>query len=95
MSAKMRVAILGGKNDRLSSCPSECFHCSCLGLGSDCGSYGHEEADKKVSLGPDSSPTQHRTYPKVAADPNMYCPSVRIMPLGPGPKRIILVAPAM
>jgi len=32
-------------------------------------------------------------YPKVAADPIMYWPSVRIIPLGPGPKRTMLVNP--
>jgi len=31
--------------------------------------------------------------PKVAADPAMYCPKVRIIPLGPGPNLMILVAP--
>jgi hypothetical protein len=34
-------------------------------------------------------------YPKVAAEPTMYWPRVLIMPLGPGPKRIMLVAPKM
>jgi hypothetical protein len=34
------------------------------------------------------------TYPNVAADPIIYCPSVRSMPLGPGPKRTMLVKPA-
>jgi hypothetical protein len=32
-------------------------------------------------------------YPNVAAEPAMYCPSVRIIPLGPGPNRMMLVAP--
>jgi hypothetical protein len=32
-------------------------------------------------------------YPKVAADPAMYCPSVLIIPLGPGPNLIMFVAP--
>jgi hypothetical protein len=35
------------------------------------------------------------TYPNVAAEPIIYCPSVRNMPLGPGPYRIIFVAPKM
>lgn len=33
--------------------------------------------------------------PKVAADPIIYCPSVRSIPLGPGPKRTMLVKPKM
>jgi hypothetical protein len=33
--------------------------------------------------------------PKVAADPIMYWPSVRSIPLGPGPKRTMLVNPKM
>ncbi|EAT92346.2 hypothetical protein SNOG_00851 [Parastagonospora nodorum SN15] len=33
--------------------------------------------------------------PKVAADPIMYCPNVRSIPFGPGPKRTILVKPNM
>lgn len=32
-------------------------------------------------------------YPNVAAEPAIYCPKVRIMPFGPGPKRIMFVAP--
>jgi hypothetical protein len=32
-------------------------------------------------------------YPKVAAEPAMYCPNVRIIPLGPGPNRMMFVAP--
>lgn len=34
-------------------------------------------------------------YPKVAADPSMYCPNVRIMPCGPGPYLMMFVAPKM
>jgi hypothetical protein len=34
------------------------------------------------------------TDPNVAADPAMYCPSVRIIPLGPGPNLMMFVAPA-
>lgn len=34
-------------------------------------------------------------YPNVAAEPTMYCPRVRSMPFGPGPKRTIFVAPKM
>jgi hypothetical protein len=34
-------------------------------------------------------------YPKVAADPIMYCPSVRSIPFGPGPKRTMLVKPGL
>jgi hypothetical protein len=33
------------------------------------------------------------TYPNVAAEPAMYCPKVRIIPLGPGPNRMMFVAP--
>jgi hypothetical protein len=94
MSAKMWISILGGKNDRSSPCSNECFHCSCLSLGSDCGSDRHEKADEKGSAWLLRDNTE-RTHPKVAADPIIYCPSVRIMPLGPGPKRIMLVAPVM
>ncbi len=32
-------------------------------------------------------------YPNVAAEPAMYCPRVRSMPFGPGPKRTMLVKP--
>jgi hypothetical protein len=32
-------------------------------------------------------------YPKVAAEPIMYCPNVRSIPFGPGPKRTMLVNP--
>jgi hypothetical protein len=35
------------------------------------------------------------SYPNVAADPSIYCPNVRIMPLAPGPYRMMLVAPKM
>lgn len=35
------------------------------------------------------------TYPNVAAEPIMYCPSVRNMPFGPGPYRMMFVAPKM
>jgi hypothetical protein len=35
------------------------------------------------------------TYPKVAADPIIYWPSVRSIPFGPGPKRTMLVNPEM
>ncbi|EMC98535.1 hypothetical protein BAUCODRAFT_58824, partial [Baudoinia panamericana UAMH 10762] len=34
-------------------------------------------------------------HPNVAAEPSMYCPSVRSMPFGPGPYRMIFVAPKM
>lgn len=33
------------------------------------------------------------TYPNVVADPIIYCPSVRSIPLGPGPKRTMFVNP--
>lgn len=36
-----------------------------------------------------------KTHPKVAADPAMYCPRVRSMPFGPGPKRTMLVKPGL
>lgn len=32
-------------------------------------------------------------YPNVAAEPAIYCPSVRIIPLGPGPYRTMFVNP--
>jgi len=35
------------------------------------------------------------THPKVADDATIYCPRVLSMPFGPGPKRIIFVAPKM
>ena len=34
-------------------------------------------------------------YPNVAADPIMYCPSVRSMPFGPGPNRTMFVKPGL
>lgn len=34
-----------------------------------------------------------RAYPNVAPDPSMYCPSVRITPLGPAPYRMMLTEP--
>jgi hypothetical protein len=34
-------------------------------------------------------------YPNVAAEPIMYCPSVRSIPFGPGPKRTMLVNPGL
>jgi hypothetical protein len=37
----------------------------------------------------------NHAYPKVAADPIMYWPSVRSIPLGPGPKRTMLVNPTI
>lgn len=33
------------------------------------------------------------THPKVADDATIYCPRVLSMPFGPGPKRIMFVAP--
>jgi len=38
---------------------------------------------------------QIRTYPKVAAEPTMYCPKLRITPLGPGPCFTIEYPPKM
>ena len=35
------------------------------------------------------------TYPNVAAEPAIYCPNVLIKPFGPGPNRMIFVAPKM
>ena len=39
--------------------------------------------------------TELFAYPNVAADPSIYWPSVLSMPLGPGPKRMMFVAPKM
>jgi hypothetical protein len=74
----------------------------CPGLGghrgavcSDCCSNSHEEAvQASISL---VCPLRwlSRAYPNVAAEPIMYCPSVRSMPFGPGPKRKMLVKPNM
>jgi hypothetical protein len=57
----------------------------------DRGTNGHEEAVASVSvcMWGDS----RGAYPKVAAEPAMYCPRVRSIPLGPGPKRTMLVNP--
>lgn len=38
---------------------------------------------------------QRYTHPNVAADPSMYWPNVRSIPFGPGPYRIMFVAPNM
>lgn len=38
-------------------------------------------------------PPQLAAYPKVAPEPSIYWPRVRITPFGPAPKRIMLVAP--
>lgn len=63
-------------------------------FGADGGADGHEEAVEVVSAC-SFRMTPYRTYPKVAAEPSMYWPRVLIMPLGPGPKRMMLVAPKM
>lgn len=34
-------------------------------------------------------------HPNVAAEPAMYCPRVRSMPFGPGPKRTMFVKPGV
>lgn len=36
---------------------------------------------------------QTQAYPKVAAEPNMYCPNVLMTPLGPAPNLMILKPP--
>jgi len=58
---------------------------------SDCGTDGHEEATNDCQRLYDT--TWRGAYPKVAADPIMYCPNVRSIPFGPGPKRTMLVKP--
>lgn len=63
-------------------------------FGADGCADGHEEAVENVSAC-DYRQAFHTAYPKVAAEPSMYWPSVLIMPLGPGPKRMMLVAPKM
>lgn len=67
-------------------------------LGGDGGAFGadgcansHEEtANGLVSHGHGADVS---AYPKVAAEPSMYCPNVRSIPFGPGPKRTMLVKP--
>lgn len=55
------------------------------------GADGHKEAAHN-SISP-CLPGRAATYPNVAADPIMYCPKVRSIPLGPGPKRTMFVKP--
>jgi hypothetical protein len=70
------------------------------GVGPNNAADGHEEAGRKVSshrsgdfclvcLGED------QTYPKVAPEPSMYCPSVLMMPFGPAPYLKMLTVPAL
>lgn len=76
-------------------------HVCCLeGFGEDRGavcpyrrSNAHEEAVNRLALC--HVFRRHLPYPKVAEEPSIYCPSVRIMPFGPGPYLIIFVAPKM
>jgi hypothetical protein len=58
---------------------------------SDGGTNSHEEAGSIRQHTLES--VAREAYPKVAADPIMYCPSVRSIPLGPGPKRTMFVKP--
>ncbi len=52
---------------------------------------GHEESSGLVSTEGESA--QKGSYPKVAPEPIMYWPSVRITPFGPAPNLMILVVP--
>jgi hypothetical protein len=65
-------------------------------VSADSGADRHEESMRALAL---IVPTRQDVflfpYPKVAAEPTMYWPKVLIMPLGPGPKRMMLVAPKM
>lgn len=63
---------------------------------SDGGANGHEEAIvSHVSICQTRPSRKSYTYPNVAAEPAMYWPSVRSMPLGPGPKRTMFVKPSL
>ncbi len=69
----------------------ESLSCDGRAFGTNGGSNCHEEAirlHKHLELNRTRFP-----YPKVVAEPIMYCPSVRSMPFGPGPKRTMFVNP--
>jgi hypothetical protein len=73
--------------------PAESLSGNGRAFGSDGGTDGHEEASSACQRMLQS--LRVCAYPKVAADPIMYCPSVRNIPFGPGPKRTMLVKPGL
>lgn len=56
-----------------------------LPIGSDNTSNGHEHAMKVLCVSAVSLEGSPSTYPKVAPEPAIYLPSVRMIPLGPAP----------
>lgn len=61
-----------------------------MGFRAYSGSNGHEEA---IAVSICCSECPSASYPNVAAEPVIYWPSVRIIPFGPGPYRMMFVAP--
>ena len=51
--------------------------------------------NSSISIAPLAHQLYAPSYPNVAAEPSMYWPRVRIMPLGPGPYLMMFVAPKM
>jgi hypothetical protein len=86
-----QTRVLALEDDGSSVDPVECLGGNGRALGSDRGTNGHEEAGGACQRMLQSP--RIRAYPKVAAEPIMYCPSVRSIPFGPGPKRTMLVNP--
>lgn len=75
-------------------CLSESLVSCSLAVCSDCRPYSHEKStppDQRLRY----RVIEHDAHPNVAAEPVMYCPNVLIIPFGPGPKRIMFVAPNM
>lgn len=56
---------------------------------------GHEEAEGRTVSRYSRGDMFDVPYPNVAAEPSMYWPSVRSIPLGPGPNLMMFVAPKM
>jgi hypothetical protein len=73
---------------------SKGFH-SLLGncVGSDHASNRHEESGQASELCTGNWFSDDLTYPKVAPDPSIYCPSVLITPFGPAPYLMMLTEP--
>lgn len=76
---------------RSTADPTESLGGDGRAVGSNGGADGHEEAENTSQRM--LATTGSATCPNVAAEPIMYWPSVRSIPLGPGPKRTILVKP--
>ena len=87
--------VLPRHNNRLPLCSCKSF----LGHGRTVRPYyranGHEEtvSEINVSVSYTLCSRIRALYPNIVPDPSIYCPNVRITPLGPAPNLMMFVAP--